>query len=167
MRFNYHTRYRDSFALLRHTDERVLYGLLLLALCVLPWVVTPFLLGELAYVFILCIASLGLMLLTGFTGETKEEAGSTFYENHVFSTGWIKMTPPLSDGQVTFADGAPNDVKHMSEDVAAFLMWTAEPKLMARKEAGFKAVLFLAVLASLLYLTNKRIWAAQKGKKTA
>ena len=69
MRFNYHTRYRDSFALLRHTDERVLYGLLLLALCVLPWVVTPFLLGELAYVFILCIASLGLMLLTGFTGQ--------------------------------------------------------------------------------------------------
>ena len=104
-------------------------------------------------------------LLTGFTGETKEEAGSTFYENHVFSTGWIKMTPPLSDGQVTFADGAPNDVKHMSEDVAAFLMWTAEPKLMARKDAGFKAVLFLAVLASLLFLTNKRLWSKVKGKK--
>ena len=65
----------------------------------------------------------------------------------------------LSDGQVTFADGAPNDVKHMSEDVAAFLMWTAEPKLMARKDAGFKAVLFLAVLASLLFLTNKRLWS--------
>jgi cytochrome c1 len=28
-------------------------------------------------------------------------------------------------------------------------------------------VAFLIVLASLLYLTNKRIWAAQKGKKTA
>ncbi len=69
MRFDYHTRYRDSFALLRHADERVLYGLLLLALAVLPWLATPFLLGELAYVFILCIASLGLMVLTGYTGQ--------------------------------------------------------------------------------------------------
>ena len=47
----------------------------------------------------------------------------------------------------------------MSEDVAAFLMWTAEPKMMARKQAGFLAVLFLVLIAVLLYLTNKRIWA--------
>ena len=104
-------------------------------------------------------------ILRGYTGETKEEAGSTFYENHTFPSGWIKMPPPLADGQVTFADGAPNDVKHMSEDVAAFLMWTAEPKLNARKDVGFKAVLFLIVLSSLLYLTNKRLWAGIKGKK--
>ncbi|WP_054006601.1 cytochrome c1 [Cypionkella psychrotolerans] len=104
-------------------------------------------------------------LLHGYTGEQKDEAGSTFYENPVFSTGWIKMPPPLADGQVTFADGAPNDVKHMAEDVAAFLMWTAEPKLNARKDTGFKAVLFLILLSSLLYLTNKRLWSGVKGKK--
>ncbi len=104
-------------------------------------------------------------LLDGYTGEEKTEAGATFYENHVFSAGWIKMNPPLSDGQVEFADGAPNDVKHMAQDVAAFLMWTAEPKLMARKDTGFKAVLFLIVLTSLLYLTNKRLWSAVKGPK--
>ena len=52
----------------------------------------------------------------------------------------------------------------MSEDVAAFLMWTAEPKLNARKEAGFVSVLFLVVLSVLLYLTNKRIWAKVKRK---
>jgi len=104
-------------------------------------------------------------LLTGYSGEEKEEAGATFYENHAFSTGWIKMTPPLEDGQVTYADGAPNDVRHMSEDVAAFLMWTAEPKMMARKESGFIAVLFLSILAVLLYLTNKRLWAGIKGPR--
>ncbi len=104
-------------------------------------------------------------LLHSYTGETKDEAGNTFYENPTFSTGWIRMPPPLSDGQVTFADGAPNDIKHMSEDVAAFLMWTAEPKLMGRKDTGFKAVLFLIVLSSLLYLTNKRLWASVKGPK--
>lgn len=103
-------------------------------------------------------------LLHGYTEETKDEAGSTFYENHAFSTGWIAMPPPLSDGQVTYADGSPNDVKHMAEDVAAFLMWTAEPHMMARKQAGFLGVLFLGLLTVLLYLTNKRLWATHKGK---
>ena len=104
-------------------------------------------------------------LLSGYSGEEKEEAGSTFYENKTFSTGWITMMPPLSDGLVVYADGSPNDVVHLSQDVAAFLMWTAEPKLMARKETGFIAVLFLTLLGGLLYLTNKRIWAPYKGQK--
>ena len=46
--------------------------------------------------------------------------------------------------------------QQMAEDVAAFLMWTAEPKMMARKSAGLTAVLFLAVLAGLLWFTNKK-----------
>lgn len=69
MRFDYHTRYREGFALWRSPFDRHLYALLLLALCTLPWLVTPFVLGEMAYVFILCIASLGLMSLTGLTGQ--------------------------------------------------------------------------------------------------
>lgn len=103
-------------------------------------------------------------LLNGFTGADKEEAGNTFYENHIFSTGWIKMPPPLSDDIVTYEDGTPATVEQMSEDVATFLMWTAEPKMMARKDMGFTAVLMLGLLTVLLYLTNKRIWAPHKGK---
>ncbi len=106
-------------------------------------------------------------LLTGYTEETKDEAGSTFYENHAFSTGWISMPPPLTEGQVTYADGTEATVEQMAEDVAAFLMWAAEPKMMERKSAGFLAVLFLGLFATLLYLTNKRLWAGVKGKKTA
>ncbi len=106
-------------------------------------------------------------LLTSYTGEEKTEAGETFYENHAFSTGWIKMPPPLSDDLVTYADGTPATVDQMSLDVSAFLMWTAEPHLNARKEAGFKAILLLALLSTLLYLTNKRIWANVKGPKQA
>lgn len=106
-------------------------------------------------------------ILTGYSGEEKEEAGSTFYENHAFSTGWIKMPAPLSDDLVTYADGTPATVDQMAEDVSVFLMWTAEPKLMARKHMGFVAVTFLIALASLLYLTNKRIWAKAKGKAAA
>jgi ubiquinol-cytochrome c reductase cytochrome c1 subunit len=103
-------------------------------------------------------------LLTGYTGHEKEEAGSTLYENHAFSSGYISMPPPLEDGLVEFRDGHPNDVEHMAEDVAAFLMWAAEPKLTARKETGFLAIAFMVLLTSLLYLTNKKLWAGPKRK---
>ncbi len=69
MRFDYNTRYRDSVTLLRHTDERVAYGLLGMLLLALPWLASNYLVSELAYVFILCIAALGLMVLTGYTGQ--------------------------------------------------------------------------------------------------
>ena len=99
-------------------------------------------------------------LLVYYTGEDKEEAGSIFYENETF--GWIAMAPPLWEGVVEYSDGTPATVEQMAQDVAAFLMWTAEPKMNARKQAGFTAVLFLTVLSVLLYLTNKRIWAPVK-----
>ncbi|HMO06275.1 MAG TPA: cytochrome c1 [Paracoccaceae bacterium] len=105
-------------------------------------------------------------LLTGYTGEEKEEAGTIFYGNSAFPGGWIAMAPPLDDGSIAeFADGHDTSLHHLSEDVAAFLMWTAEPKLAARKQAGFTAVIFLTVLSVLLYLTNKKLWAGVKGKK--
>ncbi|MBA3911008.1 MAG: cytochrome c1 [Rhodobacter sp.] len=106
-------------------------------------------------------------ILTGYTGEEKEEFGAYVYQNSAFPIGWIAMAPPLSDDLVTYADGTPATVSNMAEDVASFLMWAAEPKLMARKEAGFVSVIFLIILSTLLYLTNKRIWAGIKGKKTA
>ncbi len=104
-------------------------------------------------------------LLTGYTGVDKEEAGAILYENTAFPGGWIAMAPPLFDEQVEFADGHANDLHHLAMDVSAFLMWTAEPKMMARKQAGFAGVIFLTVLSVLLYLTNKRLWAPIKGRK--
>jgi ubiquinol-cytochrome c reductase cytochrome c1 subunit len=80
---------------------------------------------------------------------------------------WIAMPQPLADDQVTYADGTPATMEQMSMDVSSFMMWAAEPKLMARKEAGFKAVIFLVLLSTLLYLTNKRLWAGINGKKHA
>ena len=103
-------------------------------------------------------------LLTGYTGEEKEEAGVTLYENTAFPGGWISMAPPLYGEDVDYDDGHANDIEHEAMDVAAFLMWTAEPKMMARQHAGFVGVLMLSLLAALLYLTNKRIWAPIKKK---
>lgn len=104
-------------------------------------------------------------LLTSYTGEERVEAGTTLYENHAFAGGWISMAPPLYDEAVTFDDNAPNDLESASKDVAAFLMWTAEPKLAARKQMGVTAIVLLALLAGLLYFTNKRIWAPVKRRK--
>lgn len=101
-------------------------------------------------------------LLNGYTGEEKEEAGAILYENSVFPSGYIAMGPPLSGEDVEYSDGHANDIHHEAEDVAAFLMWAAEPKMMVRKQVGFVAVIFLGLLAVLLYLTNKRLWAPFK-----
>ena len=75
------------------------------------------------------------------------------------------MAPPLYGEDVEFDDGHENSLHHEAEDVSAFLMWTAEPKMMARKQAGFTGVIFLVVLSVLLYLTNKKLWAPVKGKE--
>ncbi len=104
-------------------------------------------------------------VLTGYTGEIREQAGAVFYENHAFPGGWIGMPPPLSEDLLTYADETPATVDQMAKDVSAFLMWTAEPKLEQRKAAGVRNFIFLAVLAVLLYLTNKKLWMSVKKKK--
>ena len=74
------------------------------------------------------------------------------------------MPPPLEDEQVEFADGHANNVHAMATDVAAFLMWTAEPKMMARKKTGLLAISFMILLTGLLYFTNKKLWSEPKRK---
>lgn len=61
--------YEQGRALLRTPAQRATYGALAIVLLVLPWVMPTFYVGEAAYIFIMCIASLGLMTLTGFTGQ--------------------------------------------------------------------------------------------------
>lgn len=99
---------------------------------------------------------------TAFAAGGFPESCIDDHGHHLVPGSWISMAPPLYGEDVEFADGHSNDLHHIAEDVSAFLMWTAEPKLNARKQAGLTGVLFLIVLASLLYLTNKRIWAPVK-----
>ena len=81
------------------------------------------------------------------------------YYNVYFPGRAISMPKPLNDGQVDYTDGSPKTVEQYSHDVAAFLMWAAEPKLDQRKSTGLAVVVFLAVFASLLYAMKRRIWA--------
>jgi cytochrome c1 len=78
--------------------------------------------------------------------------------NKYFPGHAIGMPKPLSDGQVEYTDGTPTTVDQYGRDVAAFLMWAAEPTLDARKRLGFQVMVFLLVFTGLLYLTKRRVW---------
>jgi cytochrome c1 len=80
--------------------------------------------------------------------------------NRYFPGHNIAMPPPLQAGQVTFDDGAPQTMDQYSRDIAAFLMWAAEPHLVQRKRIGFQVMIFLIVLAGLMYFTKKKVWSA-------
>ena len=79
--------------------------------------------------------------------------------NTMFPGHMIGMPPPLQDGQVTFDDGTPGTIDQYAKDVSAFLLWTAEPHLVARKRLGLQVMIFLLLLAGLLYFTKKKVWA--------
>jgi ubiquinol-cytochrome c reductase cytochrome b/c1 subunit len=80
--------------------------------------------------------------------------------NKYFPGYAIGMPKPLSDGQVEYTDGTPTTVDQYGRDVAAFLMWAAEPTLDARKRLGFQVMMFLIVFTALLYFTKRRVWHA-------
>ena len=100
-------------------------------------------------------------LLTGYEEPPvgKEVSPGTYYNPYFLSGTSIAMAQPLFDGMVTYSDGSPETVSQYSRDVAAFMMWTAEPHLVARKRLGFQVMIFLVVFAGLMYLTKKRVWA--------
>jgi ubiquinol-cytochrome c reductase cytochrome c1 subunit len=90
--------------------------------------------------------------------------------NEYFPGHVIAMPKPLSDGQVEYpkgADGkpqAPETVDQYGKDIAAFLMWSAEPALEQRKRVGFQVIIFLILFASLLAYVKKKVWARVGGE---
>ena len=102
-------------------------------------------------------------VLTGY-GETPPQGieipEGTYYNPYFNAAVSLKMPPPLTDGAVTYSDGSPETVDQYARDVAAFLMWAAEPHLDARKRLGFQVFVFLIIFAGLMYLTKQRLWAS-------
>ncbi|MFM9852327.1 MAG: cytochrome c1 [Sphingomonadaceae bacterium] len=90
--------------------------------------------------------------------------GDTTHYNPYFANLNIAMTPPLvTDGQVTYGEGAPKPTqKRMAKDVAAFLMWAAEPKLESRHHTGLAVMVFLLIFAGLCYGAYRNVWAGIK-----
>ena len=91
--------------------------------------------------------------------DSKTPEGLHF--NPYFANLNLAMAPPLSaEGQVTYGPGNPKPtVDQMAQDVSAFLTWTAEPKMEARKSTGFAVVIFLLIASVLAFLSYRSIWA--------
>jgi ubiquinol-cytochrome c reductase cytochrome b/c1 subunit len=79
--------------------------------------------------------------------------------NKYFPGHAINMPKPLEDGRVEYTDGTPGTLQNYAKDVAAFLAWTAEPHMEARKRIGMQVMIFLIIFAGLLYFVKKKVWA--------
>lgn len=113
-------------------------------------------------------------ILTGYQNQPAEllkkfpaaKTPNGLHYNPYFANLNIAMPPPLtSEGQVTYAPGNPKPtVDQMAADVAAFLVWTAEPNLQGRHKTGWAVLAFLIVATILAYLSYREIWAGAKRK---
>lgn len=101
-------------------------------------------------------------LLTGYDEQPPagmEIAEGTHYNPYFLNGKSLAMAKPLSDGQVTYDDGAPATVDQYARDVSAFLMYVAEPHLEERKKTGFRVIVFMLLFGTLVYLTKRKVWA--------
>ena len=115
-------------------------------------------------------------LLTGYRAQPAEllrqfpdaKTPTGLYYNPYYANLNVAMPPPLkSDGQVTYADGTKPTVDQMATDVAAFLVWTAEPKLNARHQYGLVALAILLFATVMGYLAYQELWHGAKRKPVA
>ncbi len=111
-------------------------------------------------------------LLTGYEDQPAEllkrfpeaKTPDGLFYNPYFANLNIAMPKPLaSDGQVTYSDGTKATVDQMAQDVSAFLVWTAEPKLDKRKQTGWPVLGFLLFASVLAYMAYRTVWAEKKG----
>ena len=77
--------------------------------------------------------------------------------------GVLAMAPPLMDGMIEYADEeTPETVEQYAKDVTEFLTWAAEPKMEARKALGVMSLIYLVILAGLVYWSYRKIWSNLK-----
>ena len=110
-------------------------------------------------------------LLTGYQNQPAEllkkfpdaKTPPNLHYNPYFANLNIAMPPPLTtNGQVSYEDGTKPTIDQMAKDVAAFLVWTAEPSLARRHASGLAVSVFLLFATILGYLAYRNIWHEAK-----
>ena len=69
MRFLFKTDYNDDIRLVPHSGYLWSYGALLILLVIAPFTLSSYLMSQLVFVCIYATVGVGLMILTGFTGQ--------------------------------------------------------------------------------------------------
>jgi len=87
------------------------------------------------------------------------------YYNKYMDGNKIKMPSPLSDDLIEYTDGTNSTQAQMAKDVTAFFTWAAEPHLEARHRTGTKVIIYLILLATLVYFSMKKIWSRVDAEK--
>ena len=110
-------------------------------------------------------------LLTGYKNPPANlpdanKPGPGLHYNPYFANLNLAMAPPLAaEDMVSYSDGTKASIEQMAEDVSAFLIWTAEPKLEERHQTGWAVIAFLLIATILAYLSYRTIWADVKAEK--
>ena len=86
------------------------------------------------------------------------------YYNKYMDGNQIKMPNVLFDDLVEYVDGTKATKEQMSKDISSFLTWVSEPSLESRHKLGFKVILFLIILAVLVYFSMNRLWSRIESK---
>jgi ubiquinol-cytochrome c reductase cytochrome c1 subunit len=81
------------------------------------------------------------------------------YYNKFMSGNKIKMSAPLDDDLVTYTDGTKATTEQMAKDVTSFLVWAAEPHLESQHKMGFRTIIYLLILLSLVYFSKQKVWS--------
>ena len=105
-------------------------------------------------------------LLLGYEeAPTGFELDDGVYYNKYMPGNKIKMSAPLSDGLVEYSDSTQATTAQMAKDVTTFLVWAAEPHLEAQHRMGFKAIIYLIILLTLVYMSKQKVWSRFGSKK--
>ena len=72
--------------------------------------------------------------------------------------GFVAMPPQLTPDRVVYTDGTKATPDQMARDVATFMMWAADPHMEARKSLGLQTMIYLLILALLVYIAYRQVW---------
>ena len=72
--------------------------------------------------------------------------------------GFIGMPFQLTPDRVTFDDGVHATTPEEAKDVVAYLAWASDPHQTERKQMGFSVMIYLLILAGIVYASYRRIW---------
>lgn len=72
--------------------------------------------------------------------------------------GFLAMPFQLPDDRVTYDDGTKATSDQMAKDVTAFLVWASDPHQVERKKMGFAVIIYLLILAGLVYASYRKVW---------
>ena len=65
----------------------------------------------------------------------------------------------VRDDIVEYSDGTQATTEQVAKDVTTFLVWASEPHLESQHRMGFKAIIYLTILITLVYMSKQRVWS--------